>query len=381
MYMSSKNNLKVAIIDPVGVKAGMNYYDISLMRNMANKDVCTYIYSNYTNIDNKEATKYYQFFKPKLKSSSLIKFFHYIKAFYKSAKHCKNGNIDFVIAHVFSTNLISFIGLRMLKFFKLKTLIIMHDITSLNNDDSRIFRNYICNKLSDIIVVHNKFSYETIIEKSKINDLDKIHLIKHGGYGDFTNNDISKESARKALGLEQNKKYVLFFGQIKELKGLDILLNAMSKINKDINLIIAGKTWKSKFTYYNSIIEKDKLENRIIKKIEYIDDKTRDLLFNAADISVIPYKLVYQSGVMLMSMTYGLPVIASNLPANKEIIIDKENGILFKSEDVFDLSEKISSLIQDNEMIEKIRKNSINTISREYSWIDISNKYYEILNK
>ncbi len=381
MSNSTKNNYSIAIIDPVGVKAGMNYYNISLLSNMSNQGVKTYVFSNFTHVENNENIKYYLYFKSHTNSNSIAKFHHFIKAFIKSAKQCRKSNINLVIIHIFSANFINVLMLKILRFYNLKILIIVHDITSLNNDDSQKRRNIICNKLSDLIVVQNKHSYDSLIEKSKIKYPNKIHVIKHGGYIDFINQNITKDEARMKLGLEKNDKFILFFGQIKKVKGLDILLHAMQYVEEDVKLIIAGKSWKDEFTKYDKIINKYNLQNRIHKINKFIDDTQRDLLFHASDISIIPYKIVYQSGVLLMSMSYGLPVIASDLPAIKEVISDGKNGLLFKTENIKDLADKVNFLFSNKELYLKIKNNSINTINSEYSWKEIAKKYTEILKK
>jgi len=257
----------------------------------------------------------------------------------------------------------------------LKTAVISHDVSSFVGNDNTLIQNLIYNTLSDHIIVHNQFSYDELMENTKINVSKKVTIIKHGGYIDHIGERTDKFSNRKALGLDPEGKYILFFGQIKEVKGLDILLEAMSKTSLDIKLIIAGKPWKSDFSQYDVLIKKYDLENRVIKMIRFIEDDEREKLFFASDVNVLPYRIIYQSGVLLMAMSHGLPVIASDLPANKEIIIDRQNGMLFKNGNADSLSIQINSFFYDPLQQEKLAESALKTIQDEFDWNVIAKSY------
>ena len=179
--------------------------------------------------------------------------------------------------------------------------------------------------------------------------------------------------------MDEEAKYILFFGQIKKVKGLDILLEALGKVPADIKLIIAGKPWKDDFSGYDALIEKYHLENRVIKIIRFIEDSERKNLFFAADVNVLPYRIIFLSAVLLMAMSHGLPVIASDLPANKEIINDGENGMLFKSEDSDDLALKIELFFQDKSFSRELTANALHIIKAEYDWSTICEEYLKLI--
>lgn len=82
-----------------------------------------------------------------------------------------------------------------------------------------------------------------------------------------------------------------------------------------------------------------------------------------------------------MAMSYGLPVIASNLPANEEIILDNENGMLFETENANILSIKIKQFFEGNATSGKLAINAKKTIAQEYSWNDIAKEYIKLLDK
>ena len=366
--------MKTAILDHVGIKAGMDYYSSSLAKGLTNSDCKTFVFSNFTGIFPEYIT-YKAYFDGHNNDNKIKKLLKLLSGIFKASYLSKKENIDLVIVHLFATDIVTFLLTFIPKIFGLKVAIISHDVSSFADNDNKFIENMIYNTLSDYIIVHNNFSHQELLKNVNIKDKEKIKVIKHGGYLDHIEKKYSKEEYRRMLDLNPTDKYILFFGQIKKVKGLDILINAMSKVDDDIKLIIAGKPWKDDFKTYDDLISKLKLENRIIKIIRFIEDDEREKLFFAADINVLPYRVIYQSGVLLMAMSHSLPVIASNLEANMEIITDRKNGLLFESENADDLASKIKTFFSDKELNKQISNNSITTIKDEYNWDDIGKSY------
>ena len=373
----SKN---ISIFDHVGNKAGMNYYSGSLAKGfVSQKHNCT-VYSNFIGID-ADKINYRAYYKGHSQSNVLVKFFKFISATIRSSFDARKEKSDLVIIHLFSANIITLLLATIPKLFGLKIAIISHDISSFINNDSSFIQNLIYNYFSDYIIVHNQFSYNELLQHVTLKNPDKVTIIKHGGYLDHINFNADKDAIRKSLELEVNGKYMLFFGQIKDVKGLDILIKAMATVPKDIKLIIAGKPWKSDFNKYDLLIKKYKLEDRIIKIIRFIEDDEREKLFFAADVNILPYRTIYQSGVLLMAMSHGLPVIASNLPANEEIIDDGVNGMLFESENSEALGKQITTFFQNDSLFISLSKKALQTIEAEYGWNKIAQSYLKLLDK
>jgi glycosyltransferase involved in cell wall biosynthesis len=144
-------------------------------------------------------------------------------------------------------------------------------------------------------------------------------------------------------------------------------------------LIIAGKPWKDRFDDYARIISDQGLTDRVVPIIRFIEDEERTLLFIAADVNVLPYRTIYQSGVLLMAMSHGLPVIASDLPANREVIEAGVNGLLFESERPEALAEQVNRFFEDSALQKRMGERAIETISREYDWNTIAGEYRQFI--
>lgn len=123
---------------------------------------------------------------------------------------------------------------------------------------------------------------------------------------------------------------LLFFGLIKEYKGLDILLKAMPIIRlaiPDIRLRIAGSVYGSAKNYENLIKELN-LEANVECHFRYLDDAEVAQLFAISDVCILPYKSATQSGVIATSLSYETPVIATDVGGLGEYVQHGKTGLL-----------------------------------------------------
>jgi glycosyltransferase involved in cell wall biosynthesis len=133
--------------------------------------------------------------------------------------------------------------------------------------------------------------------------------------------------ARKTLNLDLNRKTLLFFGLIRDYKGLDLLFDALSLLNESYQLLVAGESYGS-FEKYQKQIDASPAQNRIKVLNKYIDDKEVSVLFSAADVLVLPYKSATQSGVVPIAYHFEIPVVATDVGGLKETIEKAQTGII-----------------------------------------------------
>ncbi|MBP6455539.1 MAG: glycosyltransferase family 4 protein [Chitinophagaceae bacterium] len=360
---------KIAIIDHVGIKSGMDFYTGSLAKGFTDNGFACSVFSNFDFEGDNIST--YQFFESH-NDNRILKGLNFFSGFIKSGFFAKKNNHKNVIVHIFSYQLKDVIAYFILKIIGLDITGIVHDVENLSNDKDT-FRRLILNKWCKKLIVQNKFSFDALCINEYEHLKTKTTIIPHGNFHSLPSN-ISKEEARKKLNLALDKKYILFFGQIKEVKGLEILLQAMPMIGNTINLVIAGKPWKNDLSKYDKIITDNNLQHRIISMYRFIDNDERDLLFSATDVNVIPYKKIFQSGVLLMALSYKLPVIASRLLPFQEFLEDKKDVLFFENENVTDLSNKIN-LHFNNENDAQLRaENAWQKTKINNDWMEISKK-------
>ncbi|MEF9930930.1 MAG: glycosyltransferase, partial [Bacteroidales bacterium] len=140
----------------------------------------------------------------------------------------------------------------------------------------------------------------------------------HPLYSHF-GNKMSKNKAVEAIGIQKEKKNILFFGLIREYKGLDILLEAFATLDKSYQLIIAGEPYGS-FEKYQKLIDSSPNKENIYVNTNYIKDSEVNKYFSAADVCVLPYRSATQSGISSISYHFEIPMITTNVGGLKETI-------------------------------------------------------------
>ena len=234
----------------------------------------------------------------------------------------------------------------------------------------------------DGIIVHTQFSLGLLKKKFGKYLFNKIQIEMIYGFDlDYTQLNCKKNnkiSSRKRLGLPIDKKIILFFGQIKRIKNLELIIKALSKIREEdsnIVLVIAGKIWKDDFKFYQDLIDKFNLEQNIIKRIEFINNEDVQYYFHASDLFILPYRIIYNSGVLVKGMSYSCPVLCSDLPVFKEFINDGHNGFLFTENNISSLKNKILKIFENDTDLDLIGLNGKNTIIKRFNFNEISSKY------
>lgn len=133
----------------------------------------------------------------------------------------------------------------------------------------------------------------------------------HPIYQQFNNQPISKGSARQQLGLPMSNYVFLFFGIVRPYKGLKVLIEALTKTDPSIHLIIAGEFWESVELYKNQIAAMG-LNGRVTLIDKYLPNEEAHIVFSSADALVAPYVNGTQSGVAELALGYGLPAIVTD---------------------------------------------------------------------
>jgi len=150
----------------------------------------------------------------------------------------------------------------------------------------------------------------------------------YDGYGEA----VSKEEACEKLKLDPVKKYILFFGFIREYKGLDLLLEAMTDkriIASGIELIVAGEYYdKAVAQRNNEIIERNKLQDRVHLNTDFIPNSQVLYYFSAADLVVQPYKHATQSGITQVAYHFEKPMVVTNVGGLAEVVPDGKVGFV-----------------------------------------------------
>jgi glycosyltransferase involved in cell wall biosynthesis len=228
--------------------------------------------------------------------------------------------------------------------------------------------------LSDHIFVHTDGMKNEMISEFRIPE-EKISVIPFGINNTVPNTSLSSLEAKRQLGISSGDRTLLFFGNIAPYKGLEYLIAAFGELlkkNRGYRLLIVGKPKRSE-TYWNQVrrtITSSGIGDRIIHKIEYVPDEATELFFKAADVLILPYTRVFQSGVLFLGYSFGLPAIAADLGSLKDEIIEGQTGLVFKAHDSSDLARKTQEYF-NSELFHNLeaRRAQIKEYANErYSW-------------
>lgn len=181
--------------------------------------------------------------------------------------------------------------------------------------------------------------------------------------------------ARKKLGLRDDSKVLLFFGLIREYKGLDVLINAFSTLDKSYELIIAGEAYTG-FEKYQKLIDESPLKQNIHLYNRYIPDHEVPLFFSSADVSVLPYRSATQSGITSISFHFELPVIATDVGGLKEIVQPGKYGLIVSKPEPEDIALEIKRYFEQN-LREKFSREILQK-KTENSWANFAEKIAEL---
>lgn len=370
-------------------KGGSSLYVHNLISHIYNynKNFIIYLSDNYTfKIQDKHLKTIYimgannkvinnQFIR---KLNTIIYRYEGIKYFYKMLKK----DISKKIIHLQGPFIfLDFFYLKKLK-KNAKLILTVHDVIPhkylINKKIDLYFRKKTY-KVFDHYIVHSKQNKYELIKYFGINK-EKISVVEHGIEMPRIINKKEVNNFRKKYKFPKVKKIILFFGRLREYKGLDLLLKALTKIRKeDFFLIIAGKAQNSKFYIRNlDIIKELKLEANVLFLNKFIKDNEIPILFNISDFTVLPYKFFHsQSGVLATAVTYQLPVIVSDTGSMGDFVREHNIGKVFKPNSLKQLTESIKYFIESG--LEEYKLNEI-ICRNQYSWQKIAKKTLEVYN-
>jgi glycosyltransferase involved in cell wall biosynthesis len=222
-----------------------------------------------------------------------------------------------------------------------RVVLTVHNVNAGRRDsrDSRINRLTlrIQYRLTEHLFVHTEKMKQELMQEFGVESA-RITVIPFGINNAVPNTSLTPADAKKRLGLLEGEKAILFFGNITPYKGIEYLVAAfklLSSRDPSYRLIIAGKPdncemyWKMIRTETQECVER----GTVLLHADFVPDSETELYFKAADVLVLPYRHVYQSGVLFLGYSFGLPVVAADVGSLKDEIAEGKTGLLVRPED------------------------------------------------
>ena len=186
---------------------------------------------------------------------------------------------------------------------------------------------------------------------------------------------VPRKEAEERLGLEPGKKNLLFFGLIREYKGLDILLEAFGELDDSYALIVAGEPYGS-FVKYEEIINASAAKDRIKLYTKYIKDSEVKYYFSAADLAVLPYRSATQSGISAISWHFEVPLVVTDVGGLRQSVGDSGTGLVAEKPEPHLIAGEIRRFFADDNL-RTLCVNSIKAEKERLSWKTFAKKLLE----
>lgn len=216
---------------------------------------------------------------------------------------------------------------------------------------------------ADRLITHSKGETERL--KTLLGDQADLVTAFHPTYADLSGSRYSKDQAKELLGLKG--PILLFFGFVREYKGLGVLLDAMRLVlkKKEVTLMIVGEFWKDKQKYLDSI-EKYGITSSVRIVDDYVPNEEIGRYFAAADLVVQPYLTASGSGICQIAYGFDRPVIATNVGSLPEVVKDGVNGRIVQPDSPEMLAQAIVESL-DPAKLDQFTENASRT-KEKFSW-------------
>jgi glycosyltransferase involved in cell wall biosynthesis len=288
---------------------------------------------------------------------------------------------------VFNTPLLESVVVTLARLFGMKVVLTVHDVNCLvgQKRGNRRITGWIY-RHADRLIVHNQISMKEL-EGIGVPSA-KISIIPHGHYLDSIRELPLQSEARGSLGIAESAKVVLFFGQIHEAKGLELLIDAIPAVARrvpEVKFLIVGRPLRSDFSKYDALIDELDVRERCCLRIGYVPDSEVARYFAAADVVALPYRRIYQSGALIMAMCYGRATVVSDLPGMTEMITDGVNGFVFSNGSKDELAHALIRALQNDEARRRVSASASEYIREHNDWGRIGERtadlYETLLNR
>jgi len=208
-------------------------------------------------------------------------------------------------------------------------------------------------RLSHLIVAHSAVDRARLADEFGVGD-DRLVVIPHGEYGFFESHSVpaDRQVMRQALGIDAEAPVALFFGYIREYKGLDVLLEAwpsVSATRPEARLVVAGDPVRLP-SERRRALEQAASHVGAVCRLEYVPFLDVARYFRAADAVVMPYRRISQSGVLFLALSLGVPIVASAVGALPEVLRHDESALLVEPASPAALAAALTRVLGDPDL-------------------------------
>jgi glycosyltransferase involved in cell wall biosynthesis len=230
----------------------------------------------------------------------------------------------------------------------------------------------------DLILTHAVRTRLQLIDEGILEE--RIVRIPHGNYIFLCQpSDMPREEAKRSLALPSHARVLLFFGHVEWRKGLERLIEALAilaKHDQAVRLIIAG-TANEDFAPYERLMGHLGVREKVFVDLRWIPYEEMQRYFNAADVVVLPYRQISQSGVIQLAYAYSRPVVVTDVGGIGEVVSEDGTGIVSESEKPEAIAHAIRQLFADPDAAARMGERGRQLAETKYAWSGIARQVAE----
>lgn len=283
--------------------------------------------------------------------NAINKAINYMKSLSEVKEYITKNSIDILHLQWFLLPWIEWTFVKEMRKY-CKIVITIHDVIPFN---CRPFEMKALDRIysyADYLLLHSDYAEKMFIENYKTRR--NTAIITQGFCSKANYKRVEKQTARNYFNIPKDSTVILYYGTIRQSKGLDILLKAFYKAfqkNNKVFLLAGGAFQKVNESEYRELTEKCVTKQNSRVSYGFVPSQEEALYFSAADIICLPYRKITQSGVAQNALMYELPIIATDIGAMNEVVRPGFNGELFPVDNTAQLTDIIVKLAENDDLV------------------------------
>lgn len=257
--------------------------------------------------------------------------------------------------------------LSLAKIRRKRVVVTMHNVAPHEGSWWSKWLNRFILRFADHVIVHSSQNRESLVDQFGWDPRD-VTVIPHGILEPFAKQGLSKAAGRQLLGIGEDRRVLLLFGNLRPYKGLETLLRSLDIVRREepsVLLMVTGKPW-TEWRPYEELIERLGLAQHVRAKLDYVPDDEVEAYFAAADLVVLPYThFDAQSGAAMLALPFGKAVVVTNVGGLPELVDD--GRVVVPPRDAERLAEAILSVLRDAKLRRQLEEYSLKQ-SASLSW-------------
>ncbi len=300
---------------------------------------------------------------------------NYLRTLWRVGRILKQWRPDILHVQTFIAPRKDLLLLAMCKLLGIRIVLTVHNVLphEVRPLERQIYAQYY--RLAAALILHSQRNGEQLQAMMGGFSEEHLHVVRHGNYEQFRYLETSRQEARARLGLPADARIALFFGMVRPYKGLDLLLAAAPVVCAacpQALFVVAGQVYEGRAGYEEQIARSGLPVDKLRVHFDYLSMVDLIAHVRAADLIVLPYREIYQSGVLFFAYSFGRPVVATRVGSFPESIEEGRSGWLVDPEDVEGLERALCVALADPERLQRAGARARELADSCYGWQGIA---------